>query len=405
MREDVVIIGAGQAAAQLATSLRQGGFAGPISMIGDEPYLPYQRPPLSKKFLSERGTPESLFLRAASFWNDHDVRVILGAAAGKVDLRQRRLSLRDGREIDYRTLVFATGTRARELPLPGIDLANVFSLRKIDDVGQLRPALDGARRIAIIGGGYIGLEVAAAMRAEGREVTVVEAEARVMKRVTGEDMSAFFDKVHRRRGVDIRLGARLVAIGGKTNALAVRVSPGEAFTVDLVLIATGARANDELAASAGLACDDGILVDELAGASAPRVYAIGDCSRFPSRRYGRRLRLECVQNAIDQAKAAAATIRGEREPYDPVPWFWSDQYDLKFQIAGIMDGHDTAEVMGDPAAAHFSVDYRRGGRLIAVDAVNNARAYMMGRRRIAEETQTVQPTTPEPGSGASQDPH
>jgi 3-phenylpropionate/trans-cinnamate dioxygenase ferredoxin reductase subunit len=394
MSEDVVIIGAGQAAAQLAASLRQGGFAGPISMIGDEPYLPYQRPPLSKKFLSERGTPDSLLLRAASFWHEHDVRLVLGTAAGKVDLRQHRLSLRDGREIDYRTLVFATGTRARTLPLPGIDLANVFSLRKIDDVRGLRPALDRARRIAIIGGGYIGLEVAAAMRAEGREATVIEAEARVMKRVTGEGMSAFFDGIHRQRGVDIRLGARLAAIEEKANTLAVRVSPGEAFTVDLVLIATGAQANDELATSAGLACDDGILVDELAGASAPHVYAIGDCARFPSRRYGRRLRLECVQNAIDQAKAAAAAIRGEREPYDPVPWFWSDQYDLKFQIAGIMDGHDSAQIMGEPAAAQFSVDYRRGGRLIAVDAVNNARAYMMGRRRIAEETAIAQPSTP-----------
>jgi 3-phenylpropionate/trans-cinnamate dioxygenase ferredoxin reductase subunit len=398
MCEDVVIIGAGQAAAQLAASLRQGGFAGPISMIGDEPFPPYQRPPLSKKFLSERGTPEALFLRAARFWHDHDVRLILGTAVGKVDLRQHRLSLRDGREFDYRTLVFATGTRARTLPLPGVDLANVFSLRKIDDVRQLRPALDGARRIAIVGGGYIGLEVAAAMRAEGREVTVMEAETRVMARVTGEGVSAFFEAIHRQRGVDIRLGAGVVAIEGKTNASVVRVSPGEAFTVDLVLIATGARANDELAASAGLACDDGILVDELAGTSAPHVYAIGDCSRFPSRRYGRRLRLECVQNAIDQAKAAAAAIRGEREPYDPVPWFWSDQYDLKLQIAGIMDGHDGAEVNGDPATAQFSVDYRRGGRLIAVDAVNNARAYMMGRRRIAEETQIVQPSTLEPGS-------
>jgi len=396
MNEDVVIIGAGQAAAQLAASLRQGGFAGAICMIGDEPYLPYQRPPLSKKFLSDGGTPESLALRAESFWRDHDVRLMLGATVGEVDPRQCRLALRDGREIGYGTLVFATGTRARALPLPGIDLANVFSLRKIEDVRRLRPALDNARRIAIVGGGYIGLEVAAAMRAEGRDVTVLETESRVMKRVTGAEVAAFFDRQHRGRGVDIRLGARLLAIEEKTGMLAVHASSAEAFAVDVVLIATGARANDELAAAAGLACADGILVDELTRASLPRVYAIGDCARFPSRRYGRRLRLECVQNAIDQAKAAAAAIRGEGEPYDPVPWFWSDQYDLKFQIAGIMDDHDSAELKGDPASAQFSVEYRRGGRLIAVDAVNSARAYMMGRRRIGEET-SAEPAERSPG--------
>ena len=383
---DVVIIGAGQAAAQLAASLRQDGFAGSICMIGDEPYLPYQRPPLSKKFLRECGSPESLFLRPAGFWHDHEIQLVIGTAAGKVDIKQRRVSLRDGREIDYRTLVFATGTRARALPLPGTDLGNVFSLRKTDDVRQLRPALDEARRIAVIGGGYIGLEVAAAMRAEGRHVTVLEAQDRVMARVTGEEVSAFFERTHRQHGVDIRLRTQLVAIEKQTNGLSVRDSAATDVSADVVLMATGARANDELAALAGLACEEGILVNELAATSAPDVYAIGDCARFPSRRYGCRLRLECVQHAIDHAKAAAAAIRGEGAPYDPVPWFWSDQYELKFQIAGVMAGHDTAEVIGDPASAQFSVEYRRNGRLIAVDAVNNARAYMMGRRRIAEET-------------------
>jgi 3-phenylpropionate/trans-cinnamate dioxygenase ferredoxin reductase subunit len=384
--EGVVIVGAGQAAAQLALSLRQGGFAGSICMIGDEPYPPYQRPPLSKKFLGERGSEESLLLRPPSFWKEQGVHLVLGTGVGKLDLRQHRVLLREGRVLDYETLVLATGTRARALALPGERLANVFSLRKIEDVRRLRPALDRARRIAIIGGGYIGLEVAASVRAEGREVVVLEAQTRVMQRVTGKDTSAFFAEFHRRRGVDIRLGAQLVAIEQEGHALAVRVGSGESLAADIVLIATGARANDELAAAAGLACEDGILVDELARASAPNVYAIGDCTRFPSRRYGRRLRLECVQNAIDQAKAAAAAIRSEAEPYDPVPWFWSDQYELKYQSAGIMEGHDQAEVAGDASAAQFSVEYRRGGRLIAVDAVNNARAYMLGRRRIAEET-------------------
>jgi 3-phenylpropionate/trans-cinnamate dioxygenase ferredoxin reductase subunit len=386
MRENAVIIGAGQAAAQLAASLRQGAFDKPISIIGDEPYPPYQRPPLSKKFLTDRGSPESLYLRATGFWRDHGIELHSGTAAAKVDVRQRRVLLRDGRDLDYGVLVLTTGTRARSLPVPGIGLANVFSLRNIEDVRRLRPALDHARRIAIIGGGYIGLEIASAMRGESREVTLVEAEARLMKRVMGEKGAAFFADVHRVRGVDIRLGVSLVAIEPAATALEVHLAPVGLLTVDLVLIATGARANDELAAAAGLACDDGVLVDERAATAAPDVYAVGDCARFPSRRYGRRIRLECVQNAIDQAKMAAAVIRGNKEPYDPVPWFWSDQYDLKLQIAGIMDGHDAAEVKGDPAAARFSVEYRRDGRLIAVDAVNDARAYMTGRRRIAEQT-------------------
>jgi 3-phenylpropionate/trans-cinnamate dioxygenase ferredoxin reductase subunit len=383
---DVVVIGAGQAAAQLAISLRQDGFTGSICIIGDEPYLPYQRPPLSKKFLHERGRPDSLFLRPADFWQQHDVVLFMGTAAANVDVAQRRVSLCDGREVEYGILVFATGTRARTFNLPGSDVGNVFALRKIDDVRALRPALDGASRVAVIGGGYIGLEVAAVMRAEGRDVAVLEAQNRLMARVTGEQVSAFFERAHHQRGVEIRLAVQVLAIEKKADGLTVRVSSGEDISADLVLVATGARANDELASSAGLACDDGILVDEFARTSAPDVYAIGDCARFPSRRYGRRLRLECVQNAIDQAKAAAAAIRGQGEPYDPVPWFWSDQYELKFQIAGVMDGHDTAEVIGDPTSGQFSVDYRRNGRLVAVDALNNARAYMMGRRRIVQET-------------------
>jgi 3-phenylpropionate/trans-cinnamate dioxygenase ferredoxin reductase subunit len=386
MSEALVVIGAGQAAAQLAMSLRQGGYAGPIRLICDEAYLPYQRPPLSKKFLAEYRNPDSLFLRPESFWRDHDVGFDLANAAGSVDPKRRRIVLADGRDIAYGTLVFATGAAARTLPVPGIALKGVFLLRKIDDVVGLRPALDGARRVVIVGGGYIGLEVAAVVGSEGRNVTVLEAEERVLKRVAGPATSAFFDRCHREHGVDIRLGARLTAIEGEATVSAVRLASDEVLPADLVLVAAGARANDDLAAAAGLACRDGILVDEFARTDAPDIYAIGDCTRFPSRRYGRRVRLESVQNAIDQAKAAAASILGKPQPYDPVPWFWSDQYDVKLQIAGLTEGFDAADTVGDPAAAHFSVEYRERGRLIAVDAVNDARAHMLSRRRIAEET-------------------
>ncbi len=378
----ILILGAGQAAAQLAISLRQGGYGGSIAMVGDEPYAPYQRPPLSKAFLKERPSADTLLLRREGFWADQKVQLEVGAAAASVDRAGKRVSLADGRTIDYETLVFATGTRARDLPVPGIALPGVFSLRKIDDVRRLRPALDAAKRIAIIGGGYIGLEVAAVMRQEARDATVIEAEDRVMKRVAGEAVSAFFDAFHRGRGVDIRLGARLAAIEGSAQATGIALTSGEKIAADLVLVATGARANDDVAAAAGLKCDNGIQVDDFARA-APDVYAIGDCARFFSHRYGRTIRLECVQNAIDQAKAVAAAILGQPKPYDPVPWFWSDQYEIKLQITGLLDGYDAVETIGNPADNRFSVEYRKGGKLIAVDAINDGRAHMLGRRRIA----------------------
>jgi 3-phenylpropionate/trans-cinnamate dioxygenase ferredoxin reductase subunit len=389
MSEAVVIVGAGQAGAQLAQSLRQGGYAGPVRLFCDEGHLPYQRPPLSKTFLAQYRDPAALFLRPESFWREKDVSFDLGATVGAVEPDKRRITLVDGREVPYGTLVFATGTSARTLPVPGIALPGVFLLRKIDDVVRLRPALNDTQRVVIVGGGYIGLEVASVVSREGRSVTVLEAEDRVLKRVTGPATSAFYDRYHRERGVDIRLGARLTAIEGEARATGVRLASGERLPADLVLVATGARANDDLAAAAGLACEDGILVDEFARTAAPDVYAVGDCTRFPSRRYGRRVRLESVQNAIDQAKAAAASILGKPQAYDPVPWFWSDQYDLKLQIAGLTDGYDAMETVGDPASGKFSVEYRCGGRLVAVDAVNDARAHMMSRKRIAEETAAV----------------
>ena len=384
MSAGILILGAGQAAAQLAISLRQAGHDGAIRMIGDEPYAPYQRPPLSKAYLKEKASIETLLLRRATYWADHKVELELGAPAAAVDLARKQVSLRDGRGFDYDTLIFATGTRARDLPLPGVGLPGVFSLRKIEDVRRLRPALDEARRVIIVGGGYIGLEVAAVLRQESRDATVVEAEERVMKRVAGEAVSGFFDTLHRSRGVDIRLNARLASIDGDGRATGITLASGERIDADLVLVATGARANDDLAAAAGLPCQDGIGVDDFARA-APDVFAIGDCARFFSHRYGRKIRLECVQNAVDQAKAAADAILGKGKPYDPVPWFWSDQYDIKLQITGLLDGFDACETIGNPADGKFSVEYRKSGKLIAVDAINDGRAHMLGRRRIAAD--------------------
>jgi 3-phenylpropionate/trans-cinnamate dioxygenase ferredoxin reductase component len=381
----IVIVGAGQAAAQLVLSLRQGGYTEPIRMIGDEPYAPYQRPPLSKKFLTERPAADTLYFRPEKFWGEQGVQADFGLPVLAIDRAAKRVTFADG-YADYETLFLSTGTRARDLPLPGARLDGVFSLRKIDDVRALRGPLDAAKHIVIVGGGYIGLEVAAVARSEGREVTVLEAEERVMKRVTSPVISHFMQDFHRNRGVDIRLGARLAAIEGGAKVSQVKLSDGSELPADLVLLAVGARPNDDLAAAAGLACDDGIVVDEHGQTTDPSIWAAGDCTRFPSKRYGRKLRLECVQNAIDQAKAVAAALLGKPQVYDPVPWFWSDQYELKLQMAGLSDGYDDATTVGDVSAARFSVEYRRNGKLIAVDAVNDGRAYMSGRKRIAEET-------------------
>ena len=381
----IVIVGAGQAAAQLVMSLRQGGYKDAIRMIGDEPYAPYQRPPLSKKFLTERPAAETLYFRPANFWTDQGVTTSLDAPVLSIDRAAGRVMLKDG-HADYGTLFLATGTRARDLPIPGAGLDGVFSLRKIDDVRRLRGPLDSAKHVVIVGGGYIGLEVAAVARGEGREVTVLEAEDRVMKRVTSPVISHFMQDFHRARGVDIRLRARLAAIEGGARAAQVKLADGTELPADLVLLAVGAKPNDDLADDARLRCQDGVVVDEHGRTADPSIYAAGDCTRFPSKRYGRMLRLECVQNAIDQAKAVASAILGKPQFYDPVPWFWSDQYELKLQMAGISDGYDDAITVGDVAAARFSVEYRRNGKLIAVDAVNDGRAYMGGRKRIAEET-------------------
>jgi 3-phenylpropionate/trans-cinnamate dioxygenase ferredoxin reductase subunit len=381
----VLIIGAGQAAAQLCISLRQGGYADAIRVVGNEPYLPYQRPPLSKEFLKERPAADTLYFRQEKFWGDQNITLDLGVAAKAVDPAKKRVTLADGREFEYGVLIFATGTRARDLPLPGINLPGVFSLRKIDDVRKLRPALDEAKTVAIVGAGYIGFEVAAVMREEGRTAIVVEAEDRVMKRVAGVELSSYFEKLHRERGVDIRLGARLAGIDGEGKAVGLALTSGDKIAADIVLAATGARANDDVAAAAGIACNNGIVVDHFARTDAPDVYAVGDCANFFSQRYGRNIRLECVQNAIEQAKAAANAILGKPRVYDPVPWFWSDQYEIKLQIVGLLEGYDSAEIVGNVAENKFSVDYRKGGKLIAVDSVNDGRAHMMGRKRVAAD--------------------
>ncbi len=381
--ERIVIVGGGQAGAQAVFSLRQWGYDGAIALVGDEPCPPYQRPPLSKAFLKGEMPEERLFFKPAAWYADNKVDLTLSVRATAIDRSLRRVALEDGGHLDYDALVLATGSRPRPLPVPGADLDGVFELRTIQDVERLQPLTVSGRRLVIVGAGYIGLEAAAVARQLGLEVTVLEMAPRVLARVTSPIMSAFYEAEHRRQGVDVRTGARLEGFDGETAVSAARLAGGEAIPCDMALVGVGILPNEELAAEAGLGCKDGILVDRDARTNDPRIFAVGDCARRPLVHYGRTGRLESVHNAIEQGKLAAAAILGRPRPIEDTPWFWSDQYDLKLQIAGLAQDHDEAVVRGDPGRRQFAVFYLKSGRLIAVDAINSAPEFLASKRLIA----------------------
>lgn len=383
MSAPIVIVGAGQAGMRVAETLRKLDFDGPVMLIGEEPHPPYQRPPLSKKFLLGEMGEEQLWLQGDGFFAQLGIDLMTGVRVAAIEPRLKRVTLTGGVEIEYHKLILATGSRARTLPIPGGALAGVHTLRGIEDVKQLRQSLGAVQRMAIIGGGYIGLEVAAVLRELGKAVTVLESEDRLLKRVMSPLMAEFFRGLHLRHGAEILLGQRVTRLVGEDRVAGVEVTGGEILPAELVLTAIGGQANDELARDAGIPCQDGVVVDAHCEA-APGIYAAGDCARFPSLRYGRYVRLESVQNANDQARAAAHAVLGAAEEYDPVPWFWSDQYDVKLQIAGLAQGFDRHVTEGDMNAGSFSVTYYAGDRLLAVDAVNAPRAHMLARRALAQ---------------------
>ncbi len=382
MSQTIVIIGAGQAGAQAAQSLRQAGFDGRLLLIGDEPQAPYQRPPLSKKYLAGEFEPERLTLLPEKFYSDNAVECLFGTPVAQLDVDACTATLRDGFVITFDQALMATGSRSRALPIAGADHEGVFSLRSIADVDAMRAHARPGQRVVIIGGGYIGLEVAAIARQLGLDVRVIEAAERIMARTAPAVVSHSFEALHRDHGVVIETGAGVHGISrGGAGELVVDTTTG-AHPADWILVGIGGQPNVELAAEAGLAVDNGIVVDELCRTSARHIFAAGDCCNFPSARYGARLRLESVQNAIDQAKAAALAMLDQGEPYDPVPWFWSDQYDTKLQIAGLGQGADEHVVRGDPASGSFAVAHLREGKLIALDAINAPRDYMHARRLV-----------------------
>ncbi len=382
MTDSIVIVGAGQAGAKAAEALRRLGFDGGIMLVGDEPHEPYQRPPLSKKYLSGAMETPQLALNGPGFYESQRIDLVTDEHVVALDPVAKRLETASGRAIPYGKLLLTTGSRPRVLALPGNDLPGVHTLRSIRDVVAMQAVRNGRCHVAIVGGGYIGLEVAAMLRAMGNAVTILEAQERLLQRVAGPAMSRFFHDLHAANGVDIRLGASVRAIVGAGKVEGVETADA-LVPADLVLIAAGSVANDDLARTAGLEVADGIIVDETCHV-ADDIYAAGDCTRFYSRRYRRSIRLESVQNATDQARSAAAAMLGARDAYDPVPWFWSDQYDVKLQIAGLNQGHDRTEISGDASAASFSLSYFAGDRLLCVDAVNAPRDHMLARRRIAE---------------------
>ncbi|MFM7798007.1 MAG: NAD(P)/FAD-dependent oxidoreductase [Planctomycetota bacterium] len=379
----VVLVGAGQAAAACVESLRKRGHTGPIDMVGDEPLAPYQRPPLSKKFLSGELPLERLLLRQSSFYDDHGVTLRLGRRAVALDRAVRHLTLDDGQALPYDRLVIATGARPRKLPLPDADLAGVHYLRGVADADALRADARPGARAVIVGGGYIGLEVAATLRHLGVEVTVLEMADRVMGRVVAEPVSRWYEAQHAAHGVRIVLGARLHGLRGDASGrvAAVETAAGD-VAADLVVVGIGVLPEDSLARDAGLACDNGIVVDERCSTADPAVFAIGDCTNHPSVHYGGRLRLESVDNAVEQGNTAAATLLGIEARHERVPWFWSDQYQHKLVIVGLSQGHDRTVLRGDPAGGAFSCCYLRAGELVAIDTINLAKDHLAARKLI-----------------------
>ena len=383
---NVVVIGAGHASGQLVDSLRREGHEGSITLVGEEPHLPYQRPPLSKKYLTGELPVERVLFRPAAVYEKNDVTLKLGVRAESIDRESQSVLLSDGTTLAWDGLALTTGARVMKLPVEGADLDGVCYLRTLADVDALRERCEPGGNLVIVGGGYIGLEVAASGRKLGMNVTVVEMAPRVMSRVVAEEVSAFYQGLHAQNGVDIQCEKQVAAIEGDgTQVTGVTTADGSVIPADVVVIGIGVRPNVELAQEAGLECSNGIVVDDCARTQDPRIVAAGDCTFHPNAIYGRSLRLESVHNALEQARCAAASLCGASKPYDQVPWFWSDQYDVKLQIAGVCQGYDDVVVRGDPNTSKFSVFYLREGRLVATDAVNSPAEFMAAKKLIATE--------------------
>ena len=384
--ETVLIVGAGQAAAQTSASLRQGGFEGAITIVGDEPSLPYQRPPLSKAYLKGDLEQERLYFKNTEWYTAQNVDVLTQTKVTSVDVKANTAKTETGKTLGFDHLIFATGSRNRQLPMEGAELGNVFGLRGLADIDALRPHVGADKKLVIIGAGYIGLETAAVANTLGTDVTVIELADRVLARVTSPTISAFYENLHRQHGVTIKTTCSTSSINGKDGKVKnVTLSTGEVLPCDALHIGIGVLPNIEIAKGAGVECDDGILVDENGRTNLSHVYAAGDCAKRRIMPYKRMVRLESVHNAIEQGKQVAAAILGKPAPKLDCPWFWSDQYNIKLQIAGLSTNYENFIIRGDERSEKFSVFYFKNDVLIAADAINSPPEFMTAKRLITAE--------------------
>ena len=380
---NLVIIGTGQSAAQCALTLRRNMFKDNITMIGEEKHLPYQRPPLSKEFLSGEVSLERVFMKSKEFFDQNDVTIFTSTPVISIDRNKKILSLSNQEDLTYNKLVIATGSRVRKLNVEGSSLKNISYLRSIEDANRLKEYFKFGKKLVIVGAGYVGLEVAATAVKKGINVTLIEMENRIMSRTVDPVISKYFDSLHRQNGVEIFLEAALEKFEGKDAVERVICSNGQIIEADGVLIGVGILPNQELAESAGLNCNNGILVDEFGRTEDTSIFACGDCTNHPNAYLNKNLRLESVHNALEQAKTVAMSLLGKQEKYNQVPWFWSDQYDKKLQIVGFSDDHDELVIRGSIEEDNFMLFFLKEGKLIAVNAVNNPKEFLICKKLVA----------------------
>ncbi|MDB3881064.1 FAD-dependent oxidoreductase [Gammaproteobacteria bacterium] len=388
--ENLVIVGAGQSAIQCITSLRKEDYPGLITLVGEEEHLPYQRPPLSKGFLEDTVSNERLYFKKLEFFIENKVQLKLGTKAEEIDIENNNIHLSDNTKLSFDKLVFATGSSVRKLDFPGKDLNSIHYLRGLDDALSIKKDLQTTQNIVIVGAGYIGLEVAAIAAKQNKSVTVIEMADRVMNRTVDPQISDYYLNLHQKNGVTFKFNTSLKEIIGTNNPEKVVCSDGSEVAADMVVIGAGIMPNVELAENAGLSCDNGIVVNEFGKTDHADIYACGDCTNHPNKLLNKKIRLESVHNAMEQSKTVASSIINQSLAYNQIPWFWSDQYDHKLQIVGLSGDHDKVIMRGDMSEAKFMLFYTKEDKLIAVDAVNNSKEFLICKKLVANKV-TIKP--------------